>query len=251
VKRASFTTDALIARTVPYGDTHVILTLLTREHGRRSVMARHARRSTRRFVGGLPTCARLRVELTLPDEGLGQLATSEVMERWDGLAVDPERTARAAVVLELGAGVCNEEDATPGLFDALVGFFRFFEREAEPARADAAWARAQLLLLSHAGWFPSLDVSLRSGRALAVLDAPLWIPDAGLIDATERYDGEHGVPLRAESAEWLLEVARARFAPHTPTDTRRDALKALEAVWSALLSPRPRSFDVLDAMVAR
>lgn len=248
MRRAAHESDALVARAVPYGDAHLVLTLLTRAFGRRSVMARNARSSTKRFAGGLPTCARLQVHITLPDETLGQLERSEVLERWDGVAVDPVRAARAAVILELASHTFPEDPSGAPLFDALTGFFAFFAREHRPERLDAGWARAQLRLLDDAGWLPDLAHSSRSGAPLTYAAQPVWVPESGLIDTSERLPSEQGVALAPDALRWLQTTAAGRFRDDTAPWARRAGLRALEQVWTHLLDARPRAFDVLATL---
>jgi hypothetical protein len=74
--------------------------------------------------------------------------------------------------------------------------------------------------------------------------------DAGIVDESERYESEHGIPLSADATGWLATVAGGRFGSATPAPTRRAALSALEQVWSALLERRPNAFIVLESLRA-
>ncbi|RMD88160.1 MAG: hypothetical protein D6808_00160, partial [Candidatus Dadabacteria bacterium] len=44
---------AIITKTIPYGDTNIIVTALTHGYGKLTFMARGAKKSTKRFPGGL------------------------------------------------------------------------------------------------------------------------------------------------------------------------------------------------------
>ena len=53
---SSLTTDAIVLGAVNYGEADRIVTLLGRGTGRLSALARSARKSQRRFAGGLGLC---------------------------------------------------------------------------------------------------------------------------------------------------------------------------------------------------
>jgi DNA repair protein RecO (recombination protein O) len=57
----NYTTDALILRTYPLGEADRIVVFLTRDRGKKRGIAKHARRSRRRFGGALEpmTCGRV------------------------------------------------------------------------------------------------------------------------------------------------------------------------------------------------
>ena len=54
---SSLTTTAIVLRAVNYGEADRIVTLFGRDTGRLSALARGARKSQRRFAGGLSLCA--------------------------------------------------------------------------------------------------------------------------------------------------------------------------------------------------
>jgi DNA repair protein RecO (recombination protein O) len=54
---ASLSTPAIVLRAVNYGEADRVVTIFGRETGRLSALARGARKSQRRFAGGLGLCS--------------------------------------------------------------------------------------------------------------------------------------------------------------------------------------------------
>ena len=98
----SLSTPAIVLRAVNYGEADRIVTLFGRETGRLSALARGARKSQRRFAGGLGLCA---VGVASLRERAG--ADLLTLESFDAtaahvaLGTDVARLAHAAYAAEL------------------------------------------------------------------------------------------------------------------------------------------------------
>src|SRR3954469_7690398 len=98
----AITTDAILLRSVAYGEADRVVTLLGRTTGRVSALARGARKSTKRFGGGLGLGASGQAALRDRSGGeLMALESFEVREGRIGLGGDLGRTAHAAYAIEL------------------------------------------------------------------------------------------------------------------------------------------------------
>ena len=117
-------TRAFILRTVDYRDSDRILTLLTRDLGKISAIARWARSSRKRFGGALEPFALLEVSL---GRGRGHdkmllLNEALLVDSHPGLATDLGRIGSAALVTELVRELTPENDPDPRMFDLLREF---------------------------------------------------------------------------------------------------------------------------------
>ncbi len=117
-------TEAFILRTVNYRDSDRILTLLTRELGKISAIARWARSSRKRFGGALEPFALLEVSL---GRGRGHdkmflLTEASLVDSHPGLATDLDRIGCAALVTELVRELTPDNDPDPRIFDLLREF---------------------------------------------------------------------------------------------------------------------------------
>ena len=117
-------TEAFILRTVNYRDSDRILTLLTRDLGKISAIARWARSSRKRFGGALEPFALLEVSL---GRGRGHdkmflLTEASLVDSHPGLATDLDRIGCAALVTELVRELTPDNDPDPRIFDLLREF---------------------------------------------------------------------------------------------------------------------------------
>ncbi len=155
-------TPAILLRSVPYGEADRVVTLLGRDTGRLSAMARGARRSVRRFGGGLGLGAR--GEATLREPPHSELLALESFEVSDGrttLGADLGRTAHAGYAAELCDRMCPVRHPEPEVFDWLDRFLGLLEARG----ASAERARAfELGLFARLGLAPSLGACAACGR---------------------------------------------------------------------------------------
>jgi len=95
-------TEALILRSVDFGESDRILHLLIPDSGRLTVIAKGARRSVRRFAGTLDLFNHLRVQVDLRrPTTMARLDQARLIESFDALRVDPARFGLGCYLLEL------------------------------------------------------------------------------------------------------------------------------------------------------
>jgi DNA repair protein RecO (recombination protein O) len=73
-------TEALVLRTVDFGESDLVVHLLTPDAGRIGAIAKGARRSVKRFAGSLDVLNRVRIELAVRRRP-GTLALAELLDR--------------------------------------------------------------------------------------------------------------------------------------------------------------------------
>jgi DNA repair protein RecO (recombination protein O) len=164
--------QAVVLRTVDYGERDRVVTLLTRERGKLSAFARGARSSRRRFGGVLEPFTLLAVELRERGGDLWSLEEAAVERGHGNVRGDLARIACASYAVELAREMVRDAEPHEDLFDALVAYL---------GRLDAGPARAwdlrglELDVLRSAGLLPSLSSCARCGRPAgegpAVFDA--------------------------------------------------------------------------------
>jgi len=99
---ANTTTEALVLRSVDFGESDRIVHLLVPDSGRLTAIAKGARRSVRRFPGTLDLFNHLRVQVERRrTAGLARLEQATLIEAFTPLRREPARFGLACYLLEL------------------------------------------------------------------------------------------------------------------------------------------------------
>jgi DNA repair protein RecO (recombination protein O) len=154
--------EAIVLRSLRYGEADRILHLLTRDQGRVSAIAKGARRTRSKLGGRLEPLSHVAV---LFHRGAGEMVTitgADLLASHDAVRADGERLAVALVGIEAVLRLFPEEAADERLFDGLV---RFLDVVGGASGADPAVALAFCLkLIALAGWAPRLDACASCGN---------------------------------------------------------------------------------------
>jgi DNA repair protein RecO (recombination protein O) len=246
---AVLNTSAILLRAVDYGESDRVLTLLGRTTGCVSAIARAARKSQRRFGGGLGLCNI--GDAVLRERGAAELLTLErfdVTRSFPSLGADVERMGHAAYVAELATKLCAPRQAEPGIFDLLVAFLDGLE--ADGARDDRLRI-FEIELLERLGFAPALDACVACGRRdLSIEDRLIdvrWVPDQGGVVC--RACGTRGRPMRPSVRLALLRYATtpldAAAVDGVAADVARGCRDALHELIAGHLSAPLRSLEFL------
>jgi DNA repair protein RecO (recombination protein O) len=172
--------EAIVLRSLRYGEADRILHLLTREQGRVNAMAKGARRTTSRLGGRLEPLSRVALFLR---RGSGDLATvtgADLLDGGDAVRADPGRLALALAGAEGVLKLFPEAAPNDRLFDGFVRYLALVAERAPGERVDAATdplALAFLVkLVALAGWAPRADACAACGRPGPL---PRFSADAG------------------------------------------------------------------------
>jgi DNA repair protein RecO (recombination protein O) len=249
---AALATAAIVLRTVAYGEADLIVTLLGRSTGRVSGLARGARKSPRRFGGGLGLGAT--GEAALRERAgaeLMGLEGFEVQRARIGLGQDLARTAHAAYGVELCDRLCAPRQPEPAVFDWLDELLTRLEE----VGASAGRLRVfELGLLERLGLGPAVDRCLVCGHA--DLDAPgrpvRWHPERGgvVCGACARTGSVLTPPVRqALTRLATMSLAEADAAPLPPEINAGCRLAMGELLQHHIPGPL-RSLEFIDKIAA-
>jgi DNA repair protein RecO (recombination protein O) len=218
--------EGIVLRRRAYAEADRILVMITREHGKISILAKGARRPKARNAAGLDLLTRSEL-LLVPGRGMATLAQARpVGLAWPG--ADIVRTACGAVLAELVDATLEEGHPDPELYQ-LVREAR--ERMADPegdARLELALSSFQIAAIG--GYRPELqrcavcgqDLRDREGGFLprlgGVVQADCWVAEPMALPcsaATLRV-------LRRMEAGDLATLRRLRWS-----DSLRDQVEAI------------------------
>ncbi|MES1209832.1 MAG: DNA repair protein RecO [Pseudomonadota bacterium] len=245
---ASLLTPAILLRSIDYGESDRVVTLLGRSTGCLGAIARGARKSQHRFGGGLGLCSV--GDAALRERGGADLLTLErfdVTTTFPSLGADVERMGHAAYVAELLAKLCAPRQAEPAIFDHALSFLGDLEREGASAMRLRVF---ELALLESLGYAPALDGCAVCGRAdLSQGDAidVRFVPDRGGVVCLGCVN--RGRSMRPAVRMALSRLARTSLADaagvNLSADVARGCRDALQELIAVHLSAPLRSLEFL------
>lgn len=242
-------TRAIVLRTVDYGEADRVVTLLCQEGGKRSALARGARKSARRFGAGL---ALFGVgEATLSERPGAELATLESFHGARGfpqILTDVAKMAHGGYACELVRELSPPHKDEPEVFALLLTLLDLLD--GGPARAETL-RLFELQLLNAVGLRPTVDRCVECGRKALDEEGQVFdLRRGGVVCAACHRDGHgHGraldgaarramqeaqaLPL-ARAAEWTLAPSVNAACRDALSEVIRDhlgkALKSLEFI---------------------
>lgn len=192
-------TEAVVLRSLEYGETSQIVRLFTRSRGKMSVMAKGARRPTSPFGASLQPMAYTQVVFYYkPTRTLQTLSESSHVESFHRLRRSLEKITLGLRIVELVHALLEEEDAQPSVFNLTVDALRTLNTATD--RAVNIWPYFQLRLATRLGMAPAVH-----------RDDVADLPDDGGVLALER--GAVRPPdARPESARRASRSALRAFA---------------------------------------
>jgi DNA repair protein RecO (recombination protein O) len=171
-------TEAVVLHAFDYLESSRIIKLLTRDLGLRSVLARGARRSAKRFGAALDLFVQGTAELEIkPGRDLDTLAGFDLARTRADIGLDLNRFSGASALAELILRFA-QNDTDADLFDMTVDALDRVAGASGAAARDVAIAGAWRILAT-LGFQPSLDECSDCQRPIADDESALFSQSAG------------------------------------------------------------------------
>jgi DNA repair protein RecO (recombination protein O) len=213
-------TPAIVLTVREYGEADLLVTFLTPGHGPLTGIAKHARKSRRRFAHCLEPLSRVVFFLSpRPGRDLEFLQKGELVRSFPALRRDLKRLGAAAVLAEVAGLLAGPPEAHQEIFTALEEALVLLEQGSSPP--DSLLPAFLLHLLDLGGYRPRLH---HCGRCGAEPGPPLFfsLPRGSMVCGACR--GEAPGPLLPLSpGAWKLlrlaqdlprdKLSRLRFPP--------------------------------------
>jgi DNA repair protein RecO (recombination protein O) len=241
-------TPAIVLRAVNYGEADRIVTLFGRDTGRLSAMARGARKSQRRFAGGLGLCAVGVAALReRPGAELLTLESFDATVAHPTLGTDVARMAHAAYAAELVTKLCAPRQVEGAIYDWLAEFLGCLDAEGASAERLRVF---ELGLLGGLGFGPVVERCVRCGDVNA--KAYRWDPDSGGSVCTACARGGRPITADARAALARLVQVPLRDAGREvlPADVNRDCREALMEIITHHISGPLKSVEFIAKLGA-
>jgi DNA repair protein RecO (recombination protein O) len=204
---ASEKTDGLILRIIEWSETSLIVTLLTREFGKTSAVAKGARRPKSSFEGALDLLTVCRVEIIQKSgESLDLLTEAKLERRFRAGSRDLARLYAGYYVAELLRELTDENDPHPELYDLAILTLQQLDGDTDVRACLLRFELQTLRILGHA---PMLRACAACGLEFSaeLLDAPILgfgVPAGGLLCENCRPLNSQVVFLKLEARNWMI-----------------------------------------------
>ncbi|MCZ7557173.1 MAG: DNA repair protein RecO [Bacteroidia bacterium] len=127
-------TEAVVLKSIKYGDTSRIVTLYTREFGKMSVIAKGARAAKSRFGAALDVMSRSDIVLYRKEHReLQLLSQADLLQQYKKLIADPPRLMAGFAVLEFTHAAVQGEEAHEELYELLTSALARLDESREDA----------------------------------------------------------------------------------------------------------------------
>ena len=159
----SFTTEAIVLRSIRYGEADRVLHLYTRDRGRVGAIAKGVRRVKSKFGGRLEPMARSELILR---EGRGDLCTvtsADTVDAHAGIRANRQALDRAVEACAAVLKLLDSEEPNPPAYNLLARQLSMLDRDPEAASRSQALAFRIKLLLA-AGFSPELAACAACGE---------------------------------------------------------------------------------------
>jgi DNA repair protein RecO (recombination protein O) len=143
--------DALVVRTVDFGEADVIVTLVTEQHGKLGVVVRGARKGSRRVGGALEPMHTISVLVDDKGKELGTLKESRIVRVRDAIVTRLDALEAAGVALRWARHLFPARTPEPEGWRVLIDLLDRLDGEPQ-ATPRTELARAGLALLAAVGW---------------------------------------------------------------------------------------------------
>jgi DNA repair protein RecO (recombination protein O) len=215
------TTTALVVRSVPYGESDLVVTLLTEKEGKVSAIVRGARKGSRRVAGALEPMHTLTAVYEDKGTELVTLKEAQVTRARAGLMARLEALDAAGTALRWARHMFPPKTEEPAAFATLIETLDALDAGGDP---NAELAIAGLRLLSDVGWGLELERCIVCGAKCPEDAAAQLDPARGGIIC--RKCGGARVLLRA--AVRRAAITKENVAPHA-----RELIELVEAAMAA------------------
>lgn len=146
---------AVVLNRMPYGEADLIVSFFTREFGKVRGLAKHGRKSQKRFGNVLSGPALVELSFThTSGRDLVRLEEGELVRSFDGLSADVTRLAMASHALELTDAFCALQDPSPDVLDLLLWVLDRLDKDIRPEEALFLF---RLRILGLAGFGPNFS----------------------------------------------------------------------------------------------
>lgn len=243
-------TLAIVLRVVEFSETSCIVTLMTRDFGKLSALAKGARRPKSPFEAAIDLLAICRVVFLHKTNALSLLTEAKLERRFRASQRDLGSLYAAFYIAELLQALTDEGDPHPELYDLTVATLaRIDDHRLPPPTLKQELLHYEFELLRMLGHFPMLTRCVSCGREKTTLSQVNFGLQAGGILCQECRRGQpHVVTLSPAGFDFLLNLVGGQVGP---SDQNSDNWKHREPARPGQrnLSAEPSGIDEIRSLI--
>ena len=242
-------TTAIVLRTIEFSETSLIVTLLTRDLGRISAIAKGARRPKGPFEGALDLLAVCRVVvLRKSSDALDLLTEAKLHRRFRGADRSLERLYGGYYVAEMLRLLLDDHDPHPDVYDLTIRALQQIDGNGNVAETLAFFDLQVLRMLGHA---PGTDRCTDCGTAVAdTARVPFSLEAGGVVCADCRPRQRATISVRQGILDQIrhLQSAKLSMAGEIPSDLYGELRAILNRYIQTVVGSVPRMQSYLPMM---
>ncbi len=160
------TTKGIVLSRSAFGESDLYVHFLTQNFGIINVLAKGARRSKRRYVGGLDLFCHDELFLRGDPRETPYLLELSVLNSFAGLRLELEKTVAAGKCVQWVRKLLSQGNIVHGVYSLLGQTLALMEKEAVPARVDVLLLIFRFKLLKLLGLRPQFENCVSCGNLL-------------------------------------------------------------------------------------
>lgn len=179
-------TQAIILNRTDYGEADRILTLLTPDNGKLSLMAKGVRRIKSKLAGGIELFSVSDITYIRGRGEVGTLVSTRLLKHYDGITKDIQRTMLGYDLIKR-LNKATEDEPEAEYFELLQQVFTALDDRGVGLELIRLWFQMQLLRLG--GHTPNLQTDVAGNKLQPDLRYDFSFDDMTMVD---RADGRYG-----------------------------------------------------------
>jgi len=250
LKTDQYTTTAILLRRVDYGEHDLIISFFSADKGRLTVLAKHAKKSVKRFGGILDLFAVLELACSVGRGKLPILTEASLLQPFENIRSDIRKTAYASYWAELLHEWMEQEEKEERLYRLLK--YVLTELDTGRVSKEILSILFQMRLVSISGFSPNLSFCGKCRTDISEIPATgifFSLGAGGIICEKCHPDTTSYIRLSKgtiKQLQWLEKsdterIHRVRLSPWA----LREGLELLEAFVPYHLGKNPRSLTFL------
>jgi DNA repair protein RecO (recombination protein O) len=195
--------NALVLHRTNLGETDKILTLLSRESGKLSAVAKGARGPKSKLSGATELFTYSKM-LLATGKSLDIVSQGEIRESFPALRDDLALMTRATYLCELTDRFVEEREPNQDVFDLLLSALYLLQRRTD--EPDVIVHAYELRLLTERGYAPHLEGCVRCGAPTVRARVGFSPSLGGLLCAADRFSVDDTISIASESVAFMREL---------------------------------------------